>query len=59
MRSVIVSPDAGARKAIRSNVLDPARRVDAAMAGREQAARMVEAVRAVWAASPTAVGAAA
>jgi hypothetical protein len=31
----------------------------AAMAGREQAARMVEAVRAVWAASPTAVGAAA
>jgi hypothetical protein len=38
VRSVIVSPDARAQKAIRSNVLDPARRADAAVAGREQAA---------------------
>jgi NTE family protein len=54
VRSVIVSPDAAARKAIGANVLDPARRADAARAGREQAARVMDQVRAVWA--TTAVG---
>lgn len=49
VRSVIVSPDAMARKAIGSNVLDPARRAPAARAGREQAARVVDAIREVWA----------
>jgi len=55
VRSAIVAPDAPARKAIGANVLDPARRADAARAGREQAARVVDSVRAVWA--ETAVGA--
>jgi len=55
VRSVIVAPDAAARKAIGANVLDPARRADAARAGREQAARVVDSMRAVWA--DTAVGA--
>jgi NTE family protein len=49
VRSVTVSPDAAARRAIGSNVLDPARRADAARAGRAQAARTAAAVGAVWA----------
>ncbi len=36
--SIVISPDAAARKAIGSDVLFPARRADAARAGREQAA---------------------
>jgi NTE family protein len=51
VRSVTVSPDAPARRAIGSNVLDPARRADAARAGRAQAARVAAAVGAVWAAA--------
>jgi NTE family protein len=49
VRSVVVSPDPTARRAIGSNVLDPARRADAARAGRAQAARVAGAVGAVWA----------
>jgi NTE family protein len=48
VRSVTVSPDAAARRTIGSNVLDPARRADAARAGRAQAARLAGAVGAVW-----------
>ena len=48
VRSVVVSPDANARRAIGRNVLDPARRVAAARAGRAQAPHLVDQVRAVW-----------
>ena len=48
VRSIVISPDAAARKAIGSNPLDPARRAAAARAGREQAATVIDAVRAVW-----------
>jgi NTE family protein len=54
VRSVAVSPDTAARRAIGSNVLDPARRADAARAGRAQAARMAGAIAAVWAAADAA-----
>jgi NTE family protein len=47
-RSIVLSPDAAALKAIGSNVLDPTRRGPAAEAGRAQAAAVVEAVRRVW-----------
>jgi NTE family protein len=49
VRSLVVSPDAPARRAIGRNVLDPARRATAARAGREQATRVAVAVAAVWA----------
>jgi NTE family protein len=48
LRSVVVSPDAQARKAIGSNVLDPAHRAASARAGRVQAAGVADAVAAVW-----------
>ncbi len=48
VRSLVVSPDAQARKAIGSNVLDPANRVASARAGRMQAAAVAPAVAAVW-----------
>jgi len=48
VRSVVVTPDAAARRAIGRNVLDPARRAAAARAGREQAARVAGAVAEVW-----------
>ena len=48
VRSVVVSPDANARRAIGRNVLDPARRVAAARGGRAQAPHLVDQVRAVW-----------
>ena len=51
VRSVVVSPDAVARKAIGSSALSPAKRAAAARAGRIQAASVVEAVRGVWAAA--------
>ncbi len=47
--SVVVTPDRAATAAIGRNVLDPAFRVASAHAGREQAARVAERVRAVWA----------
>jgi NTE family protein len=47
-RSILLSPDAAAVKAIGRNVLDPTRRAPAAQAGRAQAAAVVEAVRRVW-----------
>jgi NTE family protein len=46
--SVTVTPDKAARAAFGRNVLDPARRAPAARAGREQAASVLDAVRAVW-----------
>ena len=52
VRSLVVSADSDARKAIGSNALDPARRAPAARAGLEQAARVVAAVRDVWSAEP-------
>ncbi|MCS7477976.1 patatin-like phospholipase family protein [Umezawaea endophytica] len=48
-RSILLSPDAAALKAIGGNVLDPARRAPAAEAGRTQAASVADAVREVWA----------
>ena len=41
-------PDEQAKAAIGRNVLDPVRRAPAARAGRDQAARALDAVRAVW-----------
>ncbi|MFF5181602.1 patatin-like phospholipase family protein [Micromonospora sp. NPDC000316] len=48
-RVVLVTPDAGARKAIGRNVLDPARRAGSARAGRAQAAVIADEVAALWA----------
>lgn len=48
-RVVVVSPDAGARKAMGRNVLDPAMRRPSAETGRRQAPTVVAAVRALWA----------
>jgi len=48
VRSIVVSPDANARKAIGRNVLDPARRVASARAGHLQAAAAAAACAAVW-----------
>lgn len=48
VHAAIVSPDAASRAAIGRNVLDPARRVPSAQAGRAQAATVATQVRAVW-----------
>ena len=48
VRSVVLSPDPEARKAIGRNVLDPAHRAASARAGRRQAASQAGDVRAVW-----------
>lgn len=48
VRSAIVRPDAHALKAIGRNVLDPARRADAARAGRRQAADVAGEVCGMW-----------
>lgn len=48
VRSVVISPDADARRAIGRNVLDPAQRAASARAGHRQAGSVVNAVRAVW-----------
>lgn len=48
VRSVIVSPDKASLAAIGRNVLDPARRVPSAQAGRAQAATVAARVREVW-----------
>jgi NTE family protein len=47
-RSVVITPDRDARRAIGRNVLDPARRGGAARAGRAQAATAVASVGQVW-----------
>jgi NTE family protein len=49
VRSVVVRPDAQARKAIGGNTLDPAHRAASARAGRAQAASVADAVASVWA----------
>jgi NTE family protein len=49
VRSVVITPDAAARKAIGSNTLDPAHRVGSARAGHDQAVNAAPAVREVWA----------
>jgi NTE family protein len=48
VKSVVISPDAEARKAIGNNTLDPARRGGSARAGRAQAAAVAHEVGAVW-----------
>ena len=48
VRSIVVSPDAEALKAIGRNVLDPARRAASARAGRRQAGEVLASVQAVW-----------
>jgi NTE family protein len=48
---VVIAPDRDAARAIGSNVLDAARRVGSARAGRAQAASVAAAVRSVWSAS--------
>lgn len=50
VRSVVVTPDAAARRAIGSRPLDPARRAAAARAGHDQAASVADGVRGVWSA---------
>lgn len=50
-RSVVVTPDEVARRAIGGNVLDPAHAAASARAGRRQAAAVVEKIAAVWRAS--------
>jgi NTE family protein len=47
-RVELVSPDAETLKAIGRNVLDPARRADAARAGLAQSASVIDRVRSVW-----------
>ncbi|MGW0792466.1 patatin-like phospholipase family protein [Streptomyces sp. NPDC002911] len=47
-RVEVITPDAGTRKAIGRNSLDPARRAAAARAGLAQSAAHTEAVAAVW-----------
>jgi NTE family protein len=46
--AAVISPDAQATAAIGRNMLDPAKRADAARAGRAQAEHDVEEVRRVW-----------
>lgn len=48
VRSIVVSPDAAARRAIGRNVLDPAHRAAAARAGRHQAELAASVVKSVW-----------
>lgn len=45
---VVITPDQAARSAIGRNPLDPARRAQAARAGRDQAAHVLDRVREVW-----------
>ena len=47
-QSVVLSPDPQSREAIGRNVLDPARRVGSAQAGRRQAATTAASVAAMW-----------
>ena len=47
-RTVVITPDRDARRAIGRNVLDPARRAGAARAGRAQAATAAPSVAAIW-----------
>lgn len=47
-RSAILTPDAQALADIGKNVLDPAKRADAARSGLRQSAEVLEQVRAVW-----------
>lgn len=47
-RVALIAPDAESTHALGSNILDPARRAEAAQAGRAQAARVLEEVRSVW-----------
>jgi NTE family protein len=51
VRSIVVRPDTQSRRAIGTNVLDPARREPSARAGRLQAASVLDAVAAVWSAT--------
>ena len=55
VRSVVVSPDSAARKAIGTSVLSPAKRAAAARAGRDQGAAVSELIRGLW--SPAAAAA--
>jgi NTE family protein len=48
IRSLVISPDAEARKAIGGNVLDPAHRVASAQAGHAQSAGVAESLAAIW-----------
>ena len=46
--SLLIAPDAAAKRSIGRNVLDPTRRAPSAEAGRRQAFRLVDAVTQVW-----------
>jgi NTE family protein len=48
VRSVVISPDSAARKAIGRNVLDLAHRAASARAGHDQSAAVAQSVAAVW-----------
>ena len=49
----VITPDGEALAAFGKNLLDPAKRADAARAGMRQAAGLVDEVRHVWAATPS------
>ena len=51
-RTKVIVPDSEALVEIGKNVLDPAKRADAARAGLRQAATVLDKVRAVWAGAP-------
>ncbi|MCW2832435.1 MAG: patatin-like phospholipase family protein [Nocardioides sp.] len=51
-RYVVVTPDKQSLASFGSNVLDPARRPDAAREGRRQAADVIDEIRAAWRAVP-------
>ncbi len=55
---VLIKPDAAAVQAIGKNLLDPARRAASALAGRAQAAAVLDQVGAVWLADEAAEGSA-
>lgn len=48
VRTLLITPDGGAKQAMGRNSLNPAFRAASARAGREQAAGVVEAVRRLW-----------
>ena len=56
VRSIVITPDEGSRRAIGKQVLDPSRRAVSAAAGREQGRREAARVAAVWSAIATPVG---
>lgn len=45
---IVIAPDRAAAHAVNANMLDPRHRAQAARAGRQQARRVLDKVRAAW-----------